>query len=347
MNRQTQAKQDLDWKSLDFSYKKTDSRFHAAWENGVWSDGELVDSEIMQMHEGAPVLHYAQSCFEGLKAFTSPEGKVLLFRPDLNDQRMQETSDRLLMPRVPTELFMKGVIETIKANLSWVPPYGTGASLYIRPFLIGSGENLGLKPARRYDFRVFVSPVGPYYKAGGLPTIKLAVTNFDRAAPLGTGHVKTGANYAGGLLATKTAQDLGANEALYLDAGSRKFLEEAGSANIVLSMKGDRFVTPQSPSILPSVTRRSVMTLAEDQLGLQCEERPVEFLKEVSEIEEFGCCGTAAVLSPVSSVLIDDNWISFGEKPNEPGPVMTKLYNLLTKIQLGEMKDPYGWTLEV
>ncbi|PCI22853.1 MAG: branched chain amino acid aminotransferase [SAR324 cluster bacterium] len=347
MSNKLEQKKDLDWASLGFEYVKTDFRFTASYENGVWSEGELITSEQMTVHEGAPALHYSQQCFEGLKAQTTKDGRVLLFRPDLNAQRLQDTADRLLMPQVPTELFLRGVEEAVRANYSWIPPYGSGAALYIRPFLIGVGDNLGLRPAKKYEFRVFVSPVGPYYKGEGLSIISLAVTDVDRAAPKGTGHVKAGSNYAGGLLATHKAKELGANEALYLDAAERIYLEEAGSANILLKMTGGRFVTPKSDAILPSVTRRSIMTIAKQELDLEIEERPVNFLKELPEIEEMAACGTAAVLSPVGKVWVNDQWTLFYGEGEKVGPTMQKLYDLLTQLQKGEREDIYGWTKEV
>ncbi len=347
MNRNNLNKVDLDWKNLGFNYIKTDSRFVASWEDGEWTRGKTITSEIMEIHEGSPALHYSQQCFEGMKAQTAKDGRVLLFRADLNAERMALTSERLLMPIVPKELFLQGVEEAVRNNFAWIPPYGSGASLYIRPLLIGVGENLGLRPATKYNFRVFVSPVGPYYKGGGVSLISLAVTNFDRAAPLGTGHVKAGANYAGGLLSTLTAQELGATEALYLDSAERRYLDEAGSANIVLAMKNDRFVTPKSDAILPSVTRRSIMNLAENELKLKIEERPVDLIKEISEIEEMAACGTAAVLSPVGKIWAGDTWHRFHENGEKVGPIMQKLYDSLTQIQKGEKEDPYDWTQEV
>ncbi len=347
MNHPMGPKKNIDWGSLSFSYLKTDYRFEATCVDGVWSKGQVVESEVMTLHEGAPALHYGQSCFEGLKAQTAKDGRILLFRPELNNQRMQESAERLLMPKVPTELFMEGVEAVIRANLAWIPPYGSGASFYLRPFLIGSGENLGLRPAKEYTFRVFASPVGPYYKSGGLKMISLAVIDVDRAAPLGTGGYKIGANYSGGLMATKIAQSLGANEALYLDPKERRYLEEAGSANIILALKGKRFATPKSPSILPSVTRRSIVTLAEKELGFSVEERPIDFIAEHGEIEEMGACGTAAVLSPIGKVLINDHWYKVGQDSEHPGPIMLDLYNRLTALQRGERPDPYGWTYEV
>ena len=340
-------KKDLDWSSLGFSYIKTDYRFRARWREGVWQPGELVESEVMEVHEGSPVLHYAQACFEGLKAQSSPDDKILLFRPELNCQRMAQTADRLVMPEVPEALFMQGITECIRANKAWVPPSGSGASLYVRPFLIGVGENLGLRPAPEYEFRVFVCPVGPYYKSGGLSLISLAVTDVDRAAPKGTGRFKAGANYAGGLMATQLANQLGANEALYLDAGERRYLEEAGSANIFLVMKNGKFVVPESPSILPGVTRRSVITLAEDRLGLEVQRRPVDLRNEIEDIDEFGACGTAAVISPVGKVFVDEQWHHFYGGGEAIGPTTQKLYDMLTRLQRGERDDPYGWTVEV
>ena len=345
-NNQLQKK-DLDWGNIGFDYMKTDARFVATYKDGSWSEGELTQNEIIQIHEGAPALHYAQQCFEGLKAQTAKDGRVLLFRPELNAARLSLTASRLLMPELPENLFLEAVEETVRANYAWIPPYGTGASLYIRPFYIGVGENLGLKPASSYEFRVFVSPVGPYYKGGGISLISLAITDFDRAAPSGTGHVKAGANYAGGLLSTRTAQQLGATEALYLDSAQRKYLDEAGSANILLAMTGNRFVTPKSAAILPSVTRRSIMELAKDDLKLTTEERPVELMKEISEIEEMAACGTAAVISPVGKLWVNDQWYKFHKNGEEVGPVMQHLYDSLTQIQRGERDDAYHWTKEV
>ncbi|MBT3644076.1 MAG: branched-chain amino acid aminotransferase [Gammaproteobacteria bacterium] len=343
----SKPKKDLDWGNLGFSYVETEFRFSARWRDGVWGEGELVSSAEMQVHEGSTVLHYAQSCFEGLKAQTAANGDILLFRPDLNCARMGRTTQRLLMPQVPESLFMRGIQETVRANAAWVPPYGSGASLYIRPFLIGIGENLGLRPAPEFEFRVFVSPVGPYYKGGGLSLIDLAVVDLDRAAPKGLGAFKAGANYAGGLMATQMAKELGAQEALYLDPAEHRFLEEAGSANIVLKMKDGTIVTPQSESILPGVTQRSVMTLAADLLGMKTQERPVEFLKEVADIEEFAACGTAAVISPVGRIRSGDTWHRFYGNGEAIGPVTQQLYDLLMAIQKGEREDPNGWTRPV
>lgn len=340
-------KKNIDWSSLGFEYTRADFRFSAVWKEGVWSQGELSEDEFMHIHEGSPAIHYAQQCFEGLKAQTAPDGRILLFRPDLNCERMIRTAQKLAMPAVPEELFMRGVEEAVRANYAWIPPYGSGASLYIRPILVGLGENMGLRPAREYEFRVMVTPVGPYYKSSGLSVISLAVSDIDRAAPHGTGDVKAGANYSIGLLATQQAKDLGANEALYLDAKEHRFLEEAGSANILVAMKGNRLVTPKSPSILPSVTRRSIMEIASTELGMVTSERPIDLRGEIEEFEEVAACGTAAVLSPVGKIWFDDAWHSFHDGGKSVGPVMQKLFDQLCQLQKGERSDNFGWTYEV
>ncbi len=344
---QLRAKKSLNWADLGFQYHQTDYRFRAVNVNGVWSRGELITSQMIAVHEGAPAIHYAQQCFEGLKAQTAPDGRVLLFRPDLNSERMNQAAGRLLIPEVPKELFIRGVEEAVRANYAWIPPHGSGAALYIRPMLIGMGENLGLRPAKEFEFRVFVSPVGPYYKSAGLSVISLAVSDIDRAAPGGTGSFKVGANYAGGLLATKQAHALGANEALYLDSASHRFIDEAGSANIIVAMSGNRLVTPKSAAILPSVTRRSLMVIAEQELKMNIENRAIELRKEIADFEEVCACGTAAVLSPVGKILVDGQWHSFYGNGEKVGPVMQKLYDLLVGIQRGELADNNHWTHEV
>ncbi len=340
-------KKDLNWSELGFQYVKTDFRFSAIWENGSWNDGELITDEIIPIHEGAPSIHYAQQCFEGLKAQTAADGRVLLFRPDLNCERMNRTAPRILMPPVPDEMFLSAIDEVVRANYAWIPPFGSGASLYIRPMLIGVGENLGLKPARKFEFRVFVSPVGPYYKSDGLAVISLAVSDFDRAAPSGTGSYKVGANYAGGLLATKKAQELGASEALYLDAAEKRYIDEAGSANIIVATKDGKLLTPKSDAILPSITRRSLMVLAKDKLGMDTEERSIDLRKEFSNFQEAAACGTAAVLSPVGKIFFDEHWHNIYEDGETVGPVMQDLYDQLVGIQMGEIEEDYGWIKEV
>jgi len=343
----TVSKKELNWAELGFQYIKTDYRFTAMYQNGEWSDGGLVSEEEMSIHEGAPSLHYAQQCFEGMKAQTAEDGRILLFRPQLNCERMKRTAPRLLMPEVPDDLFLRAIEETVRANYAWIPPYGSGASLYIRPMLIGVGENLGLNPAQKYEFRVFVSPVGPYYKDAGLAVISLAVSEIDRAAPNGTGSFKAGANYAGGLVATRKAQKLGANEALYLDSAEHRYIDEAGSANIIIVMKDGRLVTPASSAILPSITRRSLMELAAKNLKLDTEERPIDLRAEFGQFEEAGACGTAAVLSPVGKIWFDNKWHNIYQDGQTVGPIMQELYDLLIGIQKGEIVDQFSWLYEI
>lgn len=345
----------LNWAELGFEYVRTDRRFSARWRDGQWDEGRLLDSEIMPLHEGSPALHYAQECFEGMKAQSARDGRVLLFRPGLNSERLKQAAGRLLMPEVPTELFMRGVETAVRENREWIPPFGSGASLYVRPMLIGVGDNLGLRPAKEFEFRVFVSPVGPYYKHAGLAPIALAVSEMDRAAPHGTGNFKVGANYAGGLLATRKAQQQGASEALYLDAAERRYIDEAGSANILVVMRDGSLVTPHSAAVLPSVTRRSLMQLAADRLGMPTAERPIDLRAEFDDFVEMGACGTAAVVSPIARIWFDDAWRVINRKElgddiegsAAVGPVMQNLYDLLTGIQQGETAEDYGWIHEV
>ena len=340
-------KQQLNWTELGFQYHRTDYRFCAQYSSGSWNRGEMIASEVIQVHEGAPALHYAQQCFEGMKAQTAADGRVLLFRPDLNSERMNMAASRLLMPEVPRKMFIDAVQETVRANYSWIPPYGSGASLYIRPMLIGVGENLGLRPAQQFEFRVFVSPVGPYYKSDGLGVISLAVSEIDRAAPNGTGCYKVGANYAGGLLATRKAQDKGAHEALYLDSAEGRYIDEAGSANIVIAMKDGSFITPNSNAILPSITRKSLMVIAREQLHLKTEARPIDLRLEISQFEEAAACGTAAVLAPVGRILVDQQWHAIYKDGQTVGPIMQELYDRLVGIQMDELSDAFDWCHEV
>ena len=341
------SKKNLDWGDLGFDYIKTDFRYSALYENGEWSAGSLISDEQIVIHEGAPSLHYAQQCFEGMKAQTTADGSVCLFRPALNWERMNATAPRLLIPPVPEELFLNAIEETIRANYPWIPPYGSGAALYVRPMLIGVGENLGLKPAEKYEFRVFVSPVGPYYKDSGMAVISLAVSKFDRAAPNGTGKYKAGANYAGGLLATLNAQDLGANEALYLDSAQNRYIDEAGSANIVIFTKDEKLITPSSEAILPSITRRSVIELAESELSLPTEARPIELRAEFANFQEMAACGTAAVIAPVGKIWFDNDWRTVFQDGESVGPIMSELYELLVGIQRGEKEDKFGWLYSI
>jgi len=339
----------LNWAELGFEYVRADVRFAARWRDGEWDNGALLDSEIMPLHEGSPALHYAQQCFEGMKAQCARDGRVLLFRPNLNSERMNEAAGRLLMPQVPKALFMRGVETAVRENQQWIPPFGSGASLYVRPLLIGVGENLGLRPAKEFEFRVFVSPVGPYFKQSGMAPISLAVSKMDRAAPQGTGRFKIGANYAGGLLATQEAQREGANEALYLDAAENRHIDEAGSANIPVVLRDGGLVTPRSAAVLPSVTRRSLMQLAADRLGMKTAERPIDLRAEFDDFIEMAACGTAAILSPIARIWFDDAWHEINPRQNGEtiGPVMRQLYDLLVGIQQGEIAERYGWVHEV
>ena len=345
----------LNWADLGFEYVRTDWRFSVRWRDGHWGEERLLDSEIIPLHEGSPALHYAQECFEGMKAQCARDGRILLFRPELNSERMKQAAGRLLMPEVPAELFMRGVEAAVRENLEWIPPFGSGASLYVRPMLIGVGDNLGLRPAKEFEFRVFVSPVGPYYKQAGLAPIALAVSEMDRAAPHGTGNFKVGANYAGGLLATRVAQRQGASEALYLDAAENRYIDEAGSANILVVTRAGNLLTPHSAAVLPSVTRRSLMQLATDRLGMPTAERPIDLRAEFDDFVEMGACGTAAVVSPIDRIWFDGVWRvinrgQLGDVSTESGvvgPVMQELYDLLVGIQQGEIAEDYGWVREV
>ena len=334
-------RKDIDWGNLGFGYVQTDMRYVSNFRNGQWDDGCLTDQATITMSECACVLQYAQTCFEGLKAYTTEDGRIVCFRPDLNAQRMASSCRRLKMPVFPEDRFVQAVVETVRANSQWVPPYGSGATLYVRPFMFGSDAIIGVKPATEYQFRVFVTPVGPYFKGGAKP-IKLCVSDYDRAAPHGTGHIKAGLNYAMSLYAGYEAHDRGFNENLYLDAATRTKVEETGGANFLFVTKDGKVVTPKSPSILPSITRRSLMVVARDILGLECEEREVYF-SELRDFAECGLCGTAAVISPVG--LIDDHGteIRFPSGMDKMGPVIQKLYDTLTGIQMGRIEGPKGW----
>ncbi len=342
----SKTKQPLDWGNLPFAYTKTDYRFQAFWEDGSWSEGKLITDSNITIHEGSTSLHYAQECFEGLKAQTAENGDVLLFRPEENAKRMQKSAERILMPSIPISLFMKGVCEVVNANYSWIPPHGYNASLYIRPLLIAHGDNLGLKSATKFEFRVLVSPVGAYFKSTKLEPIRLAVSEFHRVASQSTGMAKIGGNYAGGLLATKMAKEEGANEALYLDAKEHKYIEEAGSANILVLTKDKQLVTPDTDSILPSITRKSIMTLAKDKLNLTTKTRAIALMEEINSIQEMAACGTAAVLSPIDAVKMNNTWYTLPDSP-KVGPIMSELRTMLVDLQLGKIQDDYNWIYKV
>ncbi len=337
----TMEKANIDWKNLGFGYYKTDVRFVSDFKDGKWDEGHLTADENIVLNESAGVLQYAQTCFEGMKAYTTVDGHVVVFRPDLNAQRMYETALRLEMPPYPVEKFVKAVEQVVKANLKYVPPYGTGATLYLRPFMFGSAPVMGVKPSTEYQFRIFASPVGPYFKGGAKP-ITLKVSDFDRAAPRGTGHVKAGLNYAMSLHAIVSAHKEGYDENLYPDAKTRTKVEETGGANFFFVTGDNKVITPKSDSILPSITRRSLMYVAKEYLGLETEEREI-MLEELKDFSECGLCGTAAVISPVGKIVDHGKEICFPSGMEEMGPVSKKLYETLTGIQFGKIKAPDGW----
>ncbi|MBO5737964.1 branched-chain amino acid aminotransferase [bacterium] len=336
---------DIDWANLGFGYVKTDYRFVANYKNGAWDEGQLSTDEKVVINECAGVLQYAQTCFEGMKAYRTVDNKVVCFRPDLNAKRMADTARRLVMPVFPENRYVEAVLKTIKANIDWVPPYGTGAALYLRPYMFGSGIVIGVKPAQEFQFRIFATPVGAYFK-GGANGVALRVPDFDRAAPRGTGHVKAGLNYAMSLYPIQEAHEHGYAENLYLDSATRTYVEETGGANVIFITKDNVVVTPKSNTILPSVTRRSLMYVAEHYLGLKVEERAIPF-EEISEFKECALCGTAAVLSPVGRIDNKEQTIEFDYNNKGIGEISKKLYDTLLGIQMGLIEAPEGWIREI
>ncbi|MBN6062985.1 branched-chain amino acid aminotransferase [Aggregatibacter actinomycetemcomitans] len=334
----------LDWKNLGFSYIKTDYRFIAHWKDGKWDNGELSTDSTLHIHEGSTALHYGQQCFEGLKAYRCKDGSINLFRPDQNAKRMQKTCDRLLMPQVPTEFFIRACKEVVKANERWVAPYGTGATLYLRPFVIGVGENIGVRPAPEYIFCVFCCPVGAYFK-GGMKPSNFLVTDYDRAAPHGTGGVKVGGNYAASLLPHELAAERKFADAIYLDPKTHTKIEEVGAANFFGITRDNKFITPLSPSILPSITKYSLLYLAKERLGMETIEGDV-YINELGQFTEAGACGTAAVISPIGGIQYGDDFHVFYSE-TEVGPVTKRLYDELTGIQFGDVEAPEGWMVKV
>ena len=339
------AKKDIDWSNLGFGYVKTDKRFVANYKNGAWDNGVITDDDKVVISECAGVLQYSQSCFEGMKAYTTENGHTVIFRPDMNASRMADSCRRLEMPVFPEDKFVEAIAETVRANEDWVPPYGSGASLYIRPYMFGSNPVIGVKPADEYQFRVFTTPVGPYFKGGAKP-LTIKVSDFDRAAPHGTGHIKAGLNYAMSLHAIVTAHAEGYAENMYLDPATRTKVEETGGANFLFVTKDNTVVTPHSSTILPSITRRSLMYVAEHYLGLKVEERDVYF-DEVKDFAECGLCGTAAVISPVGKIVNHGEEICFPSGMEQMGPTIAKLRDTLTGIQMGRIEAPEGWIKEI
>lgn len=337
---------DIDWGSLDFSYRPTDYSYVSMYKDGKWGEGKLTSEHTVTMSECACVLQYSQSCFEGLKAYTEENGKIVCFRPDLNAQRMADSCKRLEMPVFPVDRFVKAVEEVVAANKDWVPPYGSGATLYIRPFMFGYNSVIGVKPADEYMFRILVTPVGPYFKGGAKP-VEVRIPDFDRAAPHGTGGIKAGLNYAMSLHPIMEAHREGFNENMYLDPATRTKVEETGGANIIFIKDGGKtLVTPKSDSILPSITRRSICYIAEHMLGMKVEHRPVMY-SEVPEFEEMGLCGTAAVISPVGKIFDHGKEINIPSGMEKMGPTLQKLYDTLTGIQMGRIAGPEGWVHEI
>ena len=338
-------KKNLDWSNLGFGYMKTDKRFVANFKDGAWDDGVITEDDKVVISECAGVLQYAQTCFEGMKAYTTQDGHVVIFRPDMNAERMANSCRRLEMPVYPEDKFVEAVAKTVKANDAWVPPVGSGASLYIRPYMFGSNPVIGVKPADEYQFRILVTPVGPYFKGGAKP-LTIKVSDFDRAAPHGTGHIKAGLNYAMSLHAIVTAHEEGYAENMYLDPATRTKVEETGGANFIFVTKDGKVVTPKSDSILPSITRRSLIHVAKEYLGLEVEEREVLF-DEVKDFAECGLCGTAAVISPVGKIVNHGEEICLPSGMEKMGPTIQKLYDTLTGIQMGKIEAPKGWIYTV
>ena len=338
-------KKNIDWSNIGFGYMQTDKRYVSNYKDGAWDEGTLTSDATITISECAGVLQYAQTCFEGIKAYTTEDGRIVTFRPDLNAKRMADSARRLQMPVFPEDRFVQAVVDVVKANAAYVPPYGSGATLYIRPYMFGINPVIGVKPATEYQFRIFTTPVGPYFKGGAKP-ITIRVSDVDRAAPHGTGAIKAGLNYAMSLYNIVDAHNKGFDENMYLDPATRTYVEETGGANFIFVTKDNKVVTPKSNSILPSVTRRSLMVVAKDYLGLEVEERPVA-KEELKDFAEAGLCGTAAVISPIGKIVDHGTEICLPSGMEEMGPVTKKLYDTLTGIQMGRIEAPEGWIKEI
>ena len=338
-------KKDLEWGNLSFAYMHTDYSYVCNYKDGAWEEGGLTPDHTVTLSECAGLLHYCQEVFEGLKAYTTENGDIVCFRPDMNAQRMYDSAARLEMPSFPKDKFVEAVEMVVRANAAWVPPFGSGATLYIRPFMFATGDVIGVKPATEYQFRILVTPVGPYYK-GGVKPVKLQVPEFDRAAPHGTGNIKAGLNYAMSLHPSVIAHSKGYADNLFLDPQTRTYVEETGGANVLFVKKDGTLVVPQSftDSILPSITRRSLVDVAEKMLGMTVEQRPVRF-DEIDQFVECGMCGTAAVISPVGQIDNGDKSVVYGME--HVGPVMKKLRETLTGIQSGAIEDQFGWVHKI
>ena len=331
----------LDWSNIGFGYRKTDYNVRCCYRDGKWGEIEVSSSEYINMHMAATCLHYGQEAFEGLKAFRGKDGKVRIFRLEANAERLQSTCDGILMPQVSVDMFREMVIKVVELNKDYIPPYESGASLYIRPLLIGTSAQVGVHPASEYMFIIFVTPVGPYFKGGFSTNPYVIIREYDRSAPLGTGKYKVGGNYAASLRANKLAHDKGYSCEFYLDAKEKRYIDECGAANFI-GIKDNTYVTPLSTSILPSITNNSLQQIAKD-MGMKVEVRPV-LEEELSTFEEAGACGTAAVISPIERIDDLETGISYVfAKDGKPGPVCTELYNRLRAIQYGDAPDMYGW----
>lgn len=334
----------IDWSNLGFSYIKTDYRYISVWKDGKWDEGKLTEDNMLSISEASTALHYGQQCFEGLKAYRRKDGKIQLFRVDRNANRMNESTNKLLMPEIPVDKFIDACMQVVRANEHYVPPYGSGATLYLRPFMIGVGDNIGVKPAPEYIFSVFAVPVGPYFKEGLAPC-NFMIADYDRAAPHGTGGQKVGGNYAASLQPHLIAAERGFADCIYLDPATHSKIEEVGAANFFGITKNNEFITPKSPSILPSITKYSLIDIARDYLKMPVYERDV-YVDNIDEFKEAGACGTAAVITPIGGIEYKDKLHVFHSE-KEVGPVTKELYRILCGIQFGDIEGPEGWVFEV
>ncbi|MBP1924501.1 branched-chain amino acid aminotransferase [Sedimentibacter acidaminivorans] len=337
-------KNDIKWSELGFSYIKTDKRYISYWKDGKWDDGQLVEDNKISISEGSTCLHYGQECFEGLKAYSTKDGGIQLFRPDENAKRMQKSCEKVLMPEVPVEKFIDACMQVVKANEAYVPPYGTGATFYLRPFVIGVGDNIGVRPAPEYIFGVFGMPVGPYFK-GGMTPVNFVTTDVDRAAPYGTGKNKVGGNYAASLQSHLEAVKRGFADCIYLDPLTHTKIDEVGAANFFGVTKDNKFITPESTSILPSITKFSLLHVAKEYLNMEVMEGDVS-INKLDKFAEAGACGTAAVITPIGGIEHNGKMHVFHSE-TEVGPVTKKLYETLYGIQMGDVEAPKGWIYKV
>jgi len=337
---------DLDFANLNFSYRKMDANIRYFYRNNEWDSGSLHKEETLELHIASTCLHYGQECFEGLKVFETKNGDIVAFRPEENYNRIVRSAEKIYMQPPTKEIFFDALNRVVNANKRFIPPYGSNAALYIRPLLLGISPQIGVKPSDDYLFMVLVTPVGPYFKGGFKPVKMLVVEDLDRAAPFGLGDIKVGGNYAAGLRGAVRAKSLGFTDVIYLDAAHRKYFDESGPANFVGILKDGTYLTPQSTSILPSITNMSLRTIASEDFGWKVEQRPVS-VDEIPTLQEAGCCGTAAVITPVGTIRYKDKDYNFYDDGNSAGPKITQLYTQLTRIQLGELEDKRGWLYKI